>query len=183
ILRVRIQQLHVSDLGKVLRMTGAKGELRFRIVASEAEERIHGRGSEDYQWMEYFDPGAGRRKELVKIHDKWNLNGEILKGVVATKSGDIGFTIRKDKQDAFFECTHSNSQDALGEGKRLAIILDDKILSAAQLKSGIRVSGIITGGMEGFKTEERKVIIALLTSGPLPLNLELAALKVMEENR
>lgn len=56
-------------------------------------------------------------------------------------------------------------------GKPLAIILDNKIISAPTLEGPIAGNGIITGGTSGFSQSEAEYLISTLNAGALPAQL------------
>ncbi len=56
-------------------------------------------------------------------------------------------------------------------GQPLAIVLDEKIISAPRLDSAIHGSGIITGGPAGFSDAEAEYLINTLNAGALPAQL------------
>ncbi len=51
---------------------------------------------------------------------------------------------------------------------RLAIVLDDQVMSAPNINSEIRDSGIIEGGGTGFKPNEVERLVTVLNAGSLP---------------
>ena len=56
-------------------------------------------------------------------------------------------------------------------GKRLAIVLDNRIQSAPVINSKISDSGIITGGAGGFAPQEAQDLSLILRSGALPASI------------
>ncbi|MHC4778081.1 MAG: SecDF P1 head subdomain-containing protein [Planctomycetota bacterium] len=178
---VRLSLLNKSQVGPVLQIIEAKGDVKLRFAASEIEMAAYVEDTEGYAWLDYFDGRTGR--ELIKLDDEWNFGGEILSAVYPAADGAIGFDVKPELQKDFFRCTQSNSDEELGRGRRMAIILDDKILSAPTLRAGISNRGIITPGAGGFKPGERRRIIALLGSGPLPVRLEFSDMKFVETVR
>src|SRR5207253_9184348 len=57
-------------------------------------------------------------------------------------------------------------------GKYLAIVLDGKIQSIAQISTRISGNGIIEGGAKGFAPEQAKNLVLTLRSGALPARTE-----------
>ncbi|MHC5038156.1 MAG: protein translocase subunit SecD, partial [Planctomycetota bacterium] len=163
-----------NDLRKLIQTSG---HLKFRLVAKDDfANQFRGRDAPtNHEWLEYAQKHEDRDKELVMIDDGYNLGGEIIKK--ATESSDdtgypaVGFEILRGYQEQFAELTYNNSEDS-GNPRKLAIIMDGKIISAPIIKSKIRDNGIITGGMRGFERKEQKRLITVLNSGRFPVGLD-----------
>jgi SecD/SecF fusion protein len=63
---------------------------------------------------------------------------------------------------------------------QLAILLDNKVMSAPSLRNEIRDRGIIEGGPQGFKAKEVEHLVQVLRAGSLPASLN--PLPLQEEN-
>jgi SecD/SecF fusion protein len=77
----------------------------------------------------------------------------------------VGFELDSAGANLFGELSGANI------GRPLAIVLDDKIISAPNLNSTIRGSGIITGGEGGFSVGEQEYLVSTLNAGSLPARL------------
>ncbi|MCB9476749.1 MAG: protein translocase subunit SecD [Deltaproteobacteria bacterium] len=76
----------------------------------------------------------------------------------------VSFELSSDAGDIFAELTGNNI------GKQLAIVLDDKIMSAPRLQSRIRTSGQITGD---FTPDEARDLARILRAGSLPVPVQI----------
>jgi len=77
----------------------------------------------------------------------------------------VGFTFDPQGSRIFGELTGNNI------GKPLAIVLDEKIISAPNINSQIFGSGEISGGRGGFSQAEMNYLINTLNAGALPAQL------------
>lgn len=80
-------------------------------------------------------------------------------------SPEVGFTFDPVGAKLFSDLTGANI------GKPLAIVLDDKLISAPNINSQIGRSGVIQGGEKGFTNEELRYLISTLSAGSLPAQL------------
>jgi preprotein translocase subunit SecD len=78
----------------------------------------------------------------------------------------VGFNLTAEGSRRFSQLTEKNV------GKRLAIVLDDKIQSAPEIHQRISESGIIEGGPGGFPVQEAKDLTVVLRSGALPASIQ-----------
>ncbi|HMB95398.1 MAG TPA: protein translocase subunit SecD, partial [Tepidisphaeraceae bacterium] len=77
----------------------------------------------------------------------------------------VGFTFDAQGARLFGDLTGNNIN------KPLAIVLDDKLISAPNINSQIFGSGQITGGRGGFSQEQENYLISTLSAGSLPAQL------------
>ncbi|MHC4601251.1 MAG: preprotein translocase subunit SecD, partial [Planctomycetota bacterium] len=153
------------------------GNLKFRLLAKpDLASQYQGKPApRNHEWLEYARKDEGREKELVMINDGYNLGGEIIEK--AFRDADdigfpaVGFQIRRGHQSQFRNLTSNNSEES-GRGRRMAIIMDNKIISAPLIRSTISERGVITGGEKGFSLEEQGRLITVLNSGRFPVGLE-----------
>jgi hypothetical protein len=180
-LAVSLPPLGAEDIEHAKVMVLQRGNFRFRLVAEDAVADKH-RGKEapaGMAWLGLAVKGGKDEKLLVQLDDGWNLGGEIIEKAVIDKDQlgfpAVGFSIKKAFQDKFHDYTSKNSAGALppgSEGRRLALILDDMVLSAPVIQSGIRDRGIISaGGSKGFSVAEQKILVAILNSGEYPVEI------------
>jgi protein-export membrane protein SecD len=159
------------------------GDLKFRLCATDelADQYRDKPAPNGYEWIPYSRKKQGDR-ELVMIDDGYNLGGDIVEK--ASRSQDqtgfpaVGFKIKRGFQERFYELTSNNSEERLGPnaGRKLAIIMDGKVISAPVVKSGISDDGIITGGQKGFTLKEQNRLVTVLNSGRFPVDLEFEAI-------
>lgn len=77
----------------------------------------------------------------------------------------VGFRFDGSGASLFSDLTRKNV------GKRLSILLDDKLISAPQIRSQIGRQGTIDGGDKGFSVAELNYLISTLNAGSLPAQL------------
>jgi SecD/SecF fusion protein len=78
----------------------------------------------------------------------------------------VGFTFDPQGARLFGELTAANEQ------RPLAIVLDDKIISAPNINEAILTGrGVISGGRGGFSREEMQYLVRTLNAGALPAQL------------
>src|SRR5207253_901438 len=77
----------------------------------------------------------------------------------------VGFTFTPVGANRFGNLTGGNI------GKTLAVVLDGKIESAAQIETRVADSGIIRGGGKGFAPKETADLVLVLKSGALPASV------------
>jgi SecD/SecF fusion protein len=81
----------------------------------------------------------------------------------------------------FGRLTHEHRPEEGGAFQyQLAILLDNKVMSAPSLRNEIRDRGIIEGGPQGFKAKEVEHLVQVLRAGSLPASLNPVPLQ--EEN-
>jgi SecD/SecF fusion protein len=72
----------------------------------------------------------------------------------------------------FGRLTHEHRPEEGGNFQyQLAILLDNKVMSAPSLRNEIRDRGIIEGGPQGFKAKEVEHLVQVLRAGSLPASL------------
>jgi SecD/SecF fusion protein len=77
----------------------------------------------------------------------------------------VGFTFDPQGAKYFADLTGQNI------GQPMAIILDDKVISAPNINSQISGSGIISGGRGGYTPDELSYLVNTLNAGSLPAQL------------
>jgi preprotein translocase subunit SecD len=97
------------------------------------------------------------------------VTGRDLKGAYPSRDENgrpaVSFNLTADGAQRFGRLTEQNV------GKRLAIVLDNRIQSAPTINSKISDSGIITGGAGGFAPQEAQDLSLILRSGALPASI------------
>ncbi len=74
----------------------------------------------------------------------------------------IGFEMTVEGRKALYDLTSQNV------GRRLAIVLDERVLSAPEIRGAIGKKGIIEGGRDGWSESQLQVLLNSLSGDPLP---------------
>ena len=160
--RILVELPGLDDPMRVKNLLGKTANLTFRFVTENSEETF---GSEKLS----FEDGSDEvivSKRIVLSGD--NLLDAKPKMDNQTNQTAVSFTLDRVGAKRFGKATTS------GIGKRLAIVLDGKIISAPVIQDAIvGGSGIITGN---FTFQSATDLALLLRSGALP-----APLKIIEE--
>ena len=187
----------LDDPEDLKRMLKGSGVLEFRILPTGDDgdmallqarvEELAKQGPKlashgDYTWCEIEDPetfaapgitGTFGEKEYIlcsnktnekMLHDgdkKWKLNKAYPTSDQQGRRA-IGFTFDDVAANRFFNITSNNI------GKPLCILLDNKAISAPNIQSAIRSSGIITGS---FTQTEISDMVNKLNAGSFPARL------------
>lgn len=153
------------------------GMLEFRLCETDPAKRKRARDGKKVagcykHWVglrkgELPDPDEPEpRWHLVK--NQTELTGKYLSAVYPTYGEGmepvVGFKMNARGSKIFSRLTERN------QGSPLAIILDDKLVSAPNIKERISGSGVISGG---FKQKEVNDLVATLRAGSLPADLDL----------
>jgi SecD/SecF fusion protein len=152
----------------VTELIETSGKLEFRFVAEQNEKKgmTYPQAPPNMKWLDYAKSSSERGRELVIMQDSWNFTGEYIKSAGATQDDRgfpaISFTITRGGQDLFGDMTGNNIE------KRLAIIMDERIISAPAIKATISDNGIITGD---FTLTEQERLITVLQTGTFPVDL------------
>ena len=171
--RIILQAPGRSNPEELKRMLGKTAKMTFHLVNEEVEysDLMAGRVPPGTRIAEETDSrhgGAGK----IAIFSRSVLSGDML--VNSSPAFDenglpaVGFQFNSVGATRFAEITRSNT------GKRFAILLDDKVITAPVINTPIMGgSGIITGN---FTTQSANELSILLRAGALP-----APLKIIEE--
>ncbi len=140
------------------------------IYYSRKSESLRDKAESDKKQFDYFI--------LTRVSDKDRVlvGGDV--SITANVSQDerqnpaVAFTFNSRGGDKFFEVTTRNKpSDSQGNGvlRKLAIILNQRLISAPTLNVPIRTHGQITGS---FKLEDVQNVVRLLRQGALPATLK-----------
>ncbi len=115
--------------------------------------------------------GAGETSDSYYVVQRVApVTGRDLKGAFPSRDENgrpaVSFNLTADGSQKFGRLTEQNI------GKRLAIVLDQRIQSAPVINSRITDSGIITGGAGGFAPQEAQDLSLILRSGALPASIK-----------
>jgi len=138
-----VQLPGVDDPERAIELIGKTAQLEFRILESFDENN-----------NPVFGPVLMTGDKLAKAQAGYNPNGQIVVTMSFTSEG----------QELFGKITAENV------GNRLAIVLDEEMKSAPNIRQAISGDAVI----EGIPTlEEAKDIALVLQTGALPVNLEI----------
>ena len=159
--RILIELPGLDDPARIKKLLGKTAKLTFRLVSEEDTEF-----SSELIPFENTDEKINVNKRIVVSGD--NLLNAIPKLDNQTNQAVVSFTFDRIGAKKFGRATTDNV------GKRLAIILDDKVVSAPQIQEPILGgNGQITGN---FTFQSASDLALLLRSGALP-----APLNIIEE--
>lgn len=140
---VELPGLTAADQERALRLIGQQATLAFRVVRQ---------GATDPLTLDDLEPAAFTGESIQNAQVVFNQFNQ----------PEVSFTIRRDDAADFGQFTQSNV------GRRMAIVLDENIMSAPNINSRIDDSGVITGQ---FTLEEATDLALILRSGNLPISL------------
>jgi SecD/SecF fusion protein len=111
---------------------------------------------------------------LVRTSDAVKVDGKEVtlvaeEGTDAQSNPSVDFSFNATGGSRFWEVTKRNEPDTAGFQRQLAVILDNKIMSAPSLRSAIRDRGQITGN---FTKNDVLRLVNILRSGALPATLK-----------
>lgn len=131
------------------------------------------------------DDEGRQRLEILVVRDAYDVTGEYLTS--ARRDSDnrgticLQFNFNARGGQLFGGLTGDNLPDTNPEFHRLlAIILNDRVVSAPRINGIIRSSGIITGQ---FTRQEIDDLASVLNAGELPASLKLVERRQADENR
>ena len=156
----------VANPQEAKEMVGRTAQLEFKLVervASTEEDLLFELEGEVPDDMEIV-PGVRNegRPEYYLVQKYADITGKLLKDARAVLSGKTGvepvvmFTFNPEGAEKFYNLTSKNY------GRRLAIVLDNEVISAPEIHVAIRETGEIIGN---FTTESARALALLLKSG------------------
>ncbi|WZO99476.1 protein translocase subunit SecD [Isosphaeraceae bacterium EP7] len=122
-------------------------------------------------------PGRVERYILCQLPpERQNVTGQYLARVYSTQDEKmqpaVGFVFDRAGARKFGSLTSSHLPKEGGAFHyQLAILLDNVVMSAPQINSEIRETGVIEGGGQGFRAKEVDNLVEILRSGSLPASL------------
>ncbi len=177
---IRLPGLTVEEVASIQRRAEQMGRLEFRIVVSPDEyakmSSEQKAGVKKMLMPEKHRGGANLPGDCVTytpvyilMHDKYEVTGEMLNRAYPTSDEmgmpAVGFTFNSEGARRFGEMT-----GALAGKGSIAIILNDTLKSAPNVKSRITSSGIIEGS---YTQDEVNEMVTVLQAGSLPASLTL----------
>ena len=187
----------IADTATLKRLLQGSGVLKFAILATDASqatvaeylERLQSvgpryRADDEFRWFEVERPaefgrptflGPDGKQYTLAYHTEertlderdgeWGLAGARAQPDPQTGFRAVAFTFDTAGGLLFGDLTGPNVN------RPLAIILDDRVISAPNLNSRISSSGTISGGSSGFSEDEQMFLVNTLNAGALPARL------------
>lgn len=173
--RIQVQLPGLDNPEEAIKTIGGVAYLEFRLVNDDQQkltEAQNGKvplGWELKQEITYDDRGNRIENDML-VKAKPALTGEMLQSAYPTASGgfsmpEVGLEFTREGAKRFAKVTGENV------GKRLAILLDDKIISAPVIKGRIEGGRAVIQGQ--FTSEEVQRLSRQLSGGALPVPLVL----------
>ncbi|MGE4529599.1 MAG: protein translocase subunit SecD [Rhodospirillaceae bacterium] len=166
--RIVVQLPGVSDPKRAREVIGKTARMTFHLLDSETsvQDALKGRVPPGSMLLEGMDAGPKGQKTYYVVRKKVEVAGEHL--VDAQPTFDQGRPVVSFRFDAlggriFGKVTQDNV------GRNLAIVLDNKVVSAPNIRGPImQGSGVITGG---FTVQGANDLALVLRSGALPTSI------------
>jgi preprotein translocase subunit SecD len=174
--RIGIQLPGVDDPARIKDLIKTTAQLQFRIVEGQASDTPEGaRASVPASMQGEVDILPGTREDAMgrasgiiyyAVRKTVPVSGRDLK-TARVQKGEIGqpvigFTLTPEGAPKFGALTEAN------KGRGLAIVLDNKVVSAPNIESRIDDQGVITGS---FTQQQASDLSLILRSGSLPASL------------
>ena len=174
--RIVIQLPGVDDPARVKDIIKTTAQLQFRIVEGETAstaQQVYDRLTPAQRANVDILPGSREDEmgrvvgvEYYAVNKTVPVSGRDLKNARVQKGRVnepvIGFSLTPDGAPKFAALTRDNV------GRRLAIVLDNKVVSAPNIKSEINGDGVIEGS---FTSQQASDLALVLRSGSLPASL------------
>ena len=189
----------INDVAELKRKLRGAGVLEFHILATDAppdkvmemRQRLAAEGprSRAGDQLKWFEVGEEERGKVSEPVAEYNGKTYALGWITPEKSMDHragsrpwGLRSASRTYGQYGEAMVAFNFDPVGGqlfgdlsgnniGKPLAIVLDQKIISAPMLRARITDSGVIEGGQGGFKEEELSYLVDTLNAGSLKAQL------------
>lgn len=175
--RIILELAGVKDPERVAEVVGKTAYLEFKLVSDvnpaeyldEKGQPIPGKQIPAQLQLRYEkDEETGRRIPYFLVKDQVVPGATLTDAYVTTKNAEyvVGFRLNAEGAREFARITESNI------GRRLAIVLDDVVVSAPRINSEIPSGeGVIEGG---FTPQSARDLALILKTGALPVKLNIA---------
>ncbi|WP_457600131.1 protein translocase subunit SecD [Hydrogenivirga sp.] len=169
--RILVELPGFLDIDRAKRIIGSTASLELRLVidSSYSREELEKKLTKDTEILPSKDGREWFLLDKVPV-----ISGSDLKTAYITKdefgAPAVGFELKSEAAGKFGDFTSKNI------GKRLAIVLEDKVVSAPVIRSRISDRGQITGN---FTPEEVRDLSLILRTGALPTSLKILQEKVV----
>ncbi len=171
--RIIVQLPGLDDPGEAIKTIGDVAYLEFRIVNDDEQKLTEARNGKPPLGWELknhvkVDDLGNKTEEPMLVKAKPALTGDMLESAYPSVSGgfsmpQVGLEFNREGAKRFAKVTGENV------GKRLAILLDDKIISAPVIKTKISGGKAVIQGQ--FTSEEVQRLSRQLSGGALPVPL------------
>ena len=169
--RILIELPGFLDIERAKRIIGSTASLELRLVvdSSYSREDLEKKLTKDTEILPSRDGNEWFLVDKVPI-----ISGSDLKTAYISKDEfgrpAVGFELKSEAASKFAEFTSKNI------GKRLAIVLEEKVVSAPVIRSRISDRGQITGN---FTPQEVRDLALILRTGALPTSVKILQEKVV----
>ena len=169
--RILIELPGFLDIDRAKKIIGSTASLELKLVidSSTSKEALESKLTKNAQILPSRDGSEWFLVDKVPI-----IAGSDLKTAYTSQdefgAPAVGFELKSESASKFGEFTSQNI------GKRLAIVLEDKVVSAPVIRSRISDRGQITGD---FSREEVRDLALILRTGALPTSVEILQEKVV----
>ncbi len=173
--RIVVQLPGLNDPNEAIKTIGDVAFLEFRLVNDDSQKLTEAiNGKVPLGWELKNEVNTNERGETEEtpmlVKAKPALTGELLKSAYVTSSSgfgmpEVGLEFTREGAKRFAKVTGENV------GKRLAILLDDKIISAPSIRSAISGGRAVIQGR--FTNEEAQRLSRQLSGGALPVPMKL----------
>ncbi len=169
--RIIVELPGFLDVERAKRIIGSTASLELRLVVDSSfnKEELEKKLTKDTEILPSREGGEWFLLDKVPV-----ITGQDLKtayvGVDEFGQPAVNFELKGEAAEKFGKFTEENI------GKRLAIVLDNKVVSAPVIRSRISDRGQITGN---FTTEEARDLALILRTGSLPAPLKFLQEKVV----
>jgi preprotein translocase subunit SecD len=166
--RIIVQMPGIDDPERIKRLLGQTAKLNFHLVNESASvSEVVASGNVPVDSMLLYEDDGGQQVPYVVLREVVVSGERLVDAAATTQDGRPIVSFRFDAQGGqiFGRVTTENVN------RRLAIVLDDKVVSAPNIQSPIlQSSGIITGS---FTVQETVDLALVLRAGALPAPLEI----------
>ena len=169
--RILIELPGFLDIERAKRIIGSTASLELRLVveSSYSKEELEKKLNKDTEILPSREGGEWFLLDRVPV-----ISGSDLKTAYISQDEfgrpAVGFELKSESASKFADFTSKNV------GKRLAIVLEERVVSAPVIRSRISDRGQITGN---FTPEEVRDLALILRTGALPTSVEILQEKVV----
>ncbi|MFH1227813.1 MAG: protein translocase subunit SecD [Planctomycetota bacterium] len=177
---IQLPGMDAAEIDRVKRVITTTGRLDFKLeadkeIANDYTDR-YPQAPSGYSWYENQD--RPERSDRLLVKDKVELTGENLIEAgthLGQKGMVVSFKLSPKGKKVFGDITSKYAESVIGpdNARRLAILLDNKLVSAPLIREPITGGeGIIEGN---FTVQTAQDLATVLRSGSLPASLEIVS--------
>ena len=179
---IQMPGMDMAEVERVKKIVTSSGRLEFKLeadpqIVKDYTEKFP-KSPPGYSWYEREDASDSSEGMRVLVSNKVELTGEhiVQAGTRFVQMEGLVVEFKFDQYGArvFAKLTQEHAESVVKENaRRLAIILDNKLVSAPLIKNPITGGeGIITGRFTGQQSQD---LATVLRSGSLPASLEIVS--------